>query len=513
MKPLSDIRTTELKDIDPTFTYQDKQADSRLANTTIMDWDVAKFKGIDKVKNIEKAALQLVQSWAKEGQTVTPVTKRKIKEIMALDDFASMAALIMPKLIEHGIPFLEKLWNTKVKPKLKSYFGGDEGMLPQDNPANPLQSQMMRYEPGFNKEVPGVIAPKISDRYDLVSPHHVKAVICPEMFAHRQSTKFPQKVALASAVLETTITVNATGSAGVYIDGVAGCSIACIFTMNDSTYTPTTGTQTAAATSTSGMFYSLVSAIGQFRIVGFSVQVIPIISNNSAGAISMGYWPNTMGDVTIINPAVTVNTGVVTTNPAVPVSALVTSPYYTYGNARTSYRMISIPSDFTADTFVNSATTVNTSPVNGTDIFYIGFTGFTASTSAAKIILSAVYDFKPTSAYSAICPQSYPQAGPMTNEVIATTTAAFPVLQALTLNDAKQIATSLPEESCSYSHIYNHVRQAVSNIKPTTAGLIYIDSNANNNNNVNLQESKPILDFESEFSRPEESKEMEFMAN
>jgi hypothetical protein len=407
-------------------------------------------------------------AWMRQDPNLAKVTNRKLRELMALDDWSDMAKVALPYIIKYGAPVVSKLWKKHVQPLHKKWFGGgDEGLNPIDQPENPLQPYKEQRIGGLNRFAPGLTHLPFIGNSNSVSMHYLKAILCPEMYAHRQSTKYPTKVALATGIFEYSVAADAAGDFGVYVfpvnvvtgfNGAGSNPFICV--LNAGTFDPVTGINGAAPTNVSGPLFSS-AAINRYRPVSAAVQVIPTVSFNTPGNISIGYFQS--------EPNSTINQVTSNSSPALPRADMANLPFYVTGNNKTTYRMITIPSDRTTDQFYWNN---NNATGQMFEAFYILGTGWTPNIGAIKISYTYVIDFVANGPSQPICPSAYPQTGPMTPELIAMVAASFPVIQTLTLSDAKRIAQLLPDQTVSFEEAHQILGNLLASITPSSSMVL-----------------------------------------
>lgn len=458
MEPLRNIRTKYLKT--QGMTFADKNADKNEAFNALMEVDAKKMgkEPKDVPGEIRKLQLEL-KSMGIEG-----ISNSVLRDLVALDDWSTVWNVAKPMLATYGLPILKDLYKRYVHPKIQSWVGGDEGLDMRDYSNDPLRPSKQQYIAGLNKEVPGVTLPRPTN-LNAVSTHYLKSVVCPESYVHRATTKFPQKVSLASATVEYTVSVNSNGDAGIYIFSSANVLTAdSLLVANANTFNPDTSTNGASLTKKNGPLATSYSSIKMGQLVSSSVTITPIISYNSAGSVRMAYYQRLVcsGEATYGTPTITPND-------------LAVAPFYVTGNARNVYRMISVPSDTTADGFSTQLNVFGTSTsYSADDVYCVLLTGFAASVPAVKVTWTAVLSFIPNNSAIPICPMAYPQSGPMSNEAIQAMFGRFPVIQSLTLNDAKKLATALPDYPISFEECEQVISATGKTFKPREAGVIEV---------------------------------------
>lgn len=443
LNPFANIRGKTLEPYG--YSMQDKMQSKRYANAALNDFIAAKFNlPMEEALQLVKDAEVTIDDMTNKG-----ITHRKIKELLAIDDWSTVARYAAPLLMKYTPQAAKWAWDKYILPKISSWSGGDEGFITEDS-VDPMIAFKRSYLTGFNREVTGV---RNVDRAEFkhpstsagVSTHSLKTHLCPEYYVHRQTTKYPEKTAVGSFMQEINVTTNTAGAALIFI--CPGCfantGLTAPYTSvyNANTFSPDTMNQIGIPNAYTGPVSSILSTVSKrVRLCGFSLQVVPIVSYNTAGYIQLSYFSTSMTG----SPGAPITEG----SGYIP-SDLSQAPYYSAGNNKTVYRMIALPNNQTIDGWTNPVGTDNL----GTDTFAIMFTGFPSTVAAAKIQVFMTFEFIPRSNYNPICALSFPQQGPLTNEFLSAILARFPILQSLTNQDAKRFTDDLPDHTLSYDHL------------------------------------------------------------
>lgn len=402
------------------------------------------------VKNLRELKAKL-QS---ENIDISNIPDRILVELVALDDWGTIFRTAWPLIQKYGPVVLSHLYSTYVKPKVDKWMGGDEGINPVDW-GGVLGPRRFTPVPGENVHMMGIrnVASNAT-LYENIDGKSIRSVICPELFKYRYAFTQPLKTALAVSVSEYSITTNASGNVGVilypYSITAAGSAATSSFltVFNDSTFSLSTGTQTASATLNAGPLNSSVSAFEAHRLTTFSIQIIPTASFNTAGSFTLSYKNRNTG------------TNFSATNISTTLVQAKNWPYTTSFNNKTIVRMITVPGDPSEDEFKSAS-----SSSYGQAFVLLG-SGLPASTEACKVVLNAVDEFIPTMDYLPVCAVDLPGPGPLTEQLETMMFARFPVLQMLDLVDAKRIAESIPDGPINFDQALQIISEAVSGIVP-----------------------------------------------
>jgi len=458
LEPLKNIRTQNLKNYG--LKFADKSNDARYANAALDNYLYSKFDvAPEEMKNIEKE----LQQWVVATYGQKSITNKQLKRLLALDDFSSILGWALPHIKKYGAKAINWLHDKYIAPTLKEWEGNDEGINPIDA-VDPMLSYKTSYIRGLNKEIPGVRAPNESiTTSDSVSTHSLKTTICPESYVHRYATKFAEKTALGSYNYELSRTTNSAGNCLVIISPSAffSTSTNMVSTYNDTTLSIDTLNQVPNPDSVtcpiSSMLTGGVEVAKQVRLTGFSITVVPVVSYNTPGYIQLAYF--TSGNANTLG----VPTG--------PISGYVgadlpQAPFYSSGNNKTVYRMIALPNNTIAEGW----------NVIGRDVFLLLLSGFTPNTTAVKIIMNISFEFLPRSPYYPICPVSVSQQGPLTGEFLMALIARYPLIQMLTLEDAKEFAAKIPDCQMGFNELLELIKGFVGKYKQKSTTPIFANS-------------------------------------
>jgi hypothetical protein len=359
-------------------------------------------------------------------------------------------------LREYGLPALKSLYTKYVRPHVDKFMGGDEGINSIDWGA-PLAP--FRFSPvgGENVDASGIKpCASQSASFKTVDPYSIKSTVCPELYRHRYSYTETMKTAVAYTIADFSIVSNMSGNVGVVVfplsNSVDGTqylkSFVSIF--NDSTFNPSTGVQTPSAAFSAGPLYSSSASIESLRTTNFSLQLIPTASFNTAGYFTLGY-NNRWGATYLSSTSVGSN-----------LAQLKNFPFVTTINTKTYARMINVTGDSADETF----TSIGTGNVH--QGFVIIGTGLPAGIEVCRLSLTVTAEFIPSLSGLPICLMDYPRPGPLTENFESMMFMRFPVLQQLTLTDAKRVADTLPDFPYPFDELFNILGRSLTGITPVS---------------------------------------------
>lgn len=402
--------------------------------------------GVSSVKALKKEL-------TRQGISYADVPEHVLIELVALDDWASIARAAWPYIQKYGAPVLSYLYNQYVKPRVDKWMGGDEGINPADW-GGVLGPRRFTPAMGENMQMSGVrnVQSNVST-YNTVDGRSIKSMIAPEFCKYRYTFTQMMKTAIATITSEYTVVANATGQVGVLFfpfcptqTGAAyNSSYGLIY--NDSTFNVTSGTQTPSATFLAGPLSTLSASVEQIRPTNFALQVIPTASFNSAGSFTLSYKNRSASPYSATSMGTTLAQAKVW-------------PYTTSFNNKTLVRMTTVTGENSDDDFMlfNMGSTYHTFALLGS--------GLTPSTEACKIVITAIVEFIPTVAAFPICAMDYPAPGPLTEQFESMIYARFPVLQQLDLVDAKRIADGIPESSTNFDVLLSILTELLTGLQP-----------------------------------------------
>jgi len=401
-----------------------------------------------------KSVAVLRDKLKQDGIDTTALSNQLLEDLVALDDWDSIYQQARDAIKTYGPPVLKFLWHTFVAPKIG--LGGDEGFNSLDWAGNMTNPYRYTFAPGVNVMGTGLSS---STQYlgihDLVSCRSIKAIICPELFKYRYAYSEGQKSAMAVPNAEYSITTNASGSVGVgimvrnvVVDGTS-YSQSYITIYNHSTFSVTTGTETTLATNSAGILNGSTSAFDSLRHNVTAFTLLPIASLNTAGAFTWAY-NNRNG---------TTPTGL---DMKATLAQCKTWPYVTSFNNKTSARFLSVYGDGAEDSFVNNSA----SSFYQNHYMVIFGSGLPASTEVARLLVTSLVEFIPTSSYMPICQMDFADTGPLTEQFETLMYQRWPILQMLDLPDAKRIAESIPDTPMKYHELFKLLESLVTGIQP-----------------------------------------------
>lgn len=412
---------------------------------------------------LKKAHVQSVKALRDQlsaaGVDTSTISTNDLLDLVALDDWSTIASVAWPLIKQYGVPMLRHLYSTYVKPKVDKFMGGDSGVNPADWGFNgqfgsTLGPQKFTPVLGETVEMPGVKpVSSHASSFNTVDPKSIASVLCPELYKHRYAFSQTQKVALAVTSLEISVSTNAAGAFGlvVYplnIIGAGNNQLASYFAIfNDATFSVSSGSQTPSSAFAPGPLYSAISSIQNARATSTSVVVNPIASFATAGALTLAF-DNRNGLSNLTNFTI-----------GSTLSDLKLFPFVTSFNTKTTARMITVSSDATDEDFRASGSYV-------AQKFVLMGSGLPASTEVVRVLVTAVSEFKPAMAALPICPLDYPRSGPLTEQFESMMFMRFPMLQSMDLAEAKQLTDSLPEGPTPFDTLLELFFRLVAQVKP-----------------------------------------------
>ena len=402
------------------------------------------------VNNYKELLAKLTQM----GVSVANIPRNDIIDLVALDDWGAISAFALPMLKKFGLPVLQHLIKTYVKPRVDKWMGGDEGINSVDwgNSVGPRRFTPVQ---GENVEMPGVKSKSsMSGSFSTVDPKSIASTLCPELSKHRYSYLESMRTALAVSTFELSLVSNASGSVGmVYLplnifNSGSTYQTSYVSVYNDTTFSVVTGGQTPAGTFAAGPLNSASASIDNIRTTNCSIQVIPTASLTTTGSFTLGY-NNRMSGI-----------GITSTNTGTTLTQLKNFPFTTSFNSKTSARMINVTGDSQDEILVPTGT------FNQHQYFVLFGSGLPAGVEVAKIILTATGEFIPNVSALPICVMDYPRPGPMTEQFESMMFMRFPVLQQLDLVDAQRIISSFPDGPVDFDVFFAHLEEALTGVVP-----------------------------------------------
>lgn len=397
---------------------------------------------------------------ASAGVDTKDVPNNILMDLIALDDWSTIASVAWPLIKQYGVPMLRHLYSTYVKPKVDKYIGGDSGVNPLDWGNNSVFGSTLgpqKFTPvlGETVEMPGVKPVSThASSFNTVDPKSIASVLCPELYKHRYAFSQTQKVALAVTSLEISVATNASGAFGLVIYplnvfSTGSSQVASYFAIfNDATFSVSSGSQTPSSAFAPGPLYAAASSIQSVRVTSTSVSVNPIASFSTAGALTLAF-----DNRNALNP---VNSNIGST-----LTDLKMFPYVTSFNTKTTARMITVSSDPSDEDFRSSGTFV------AQKMILMG-SGLPASTEVVRVLVTAVSEFKPAMQALPICPLDFPRSGPLTEQFESMMFMRFPMLQSMDLAEAKQLTDSLPEDPTPFDDLLELFFKLVARVQPKT---------------------------------------------
>jgi len=454
------IQPKNVSSMDLGVSLMDKRQNSRISNAAINDAVFDKTQMMPTAQNLEHL---------KQSLGLDKITHRKLKELILLDDWASIAQQAMPYILEYGAPAIQKLYKRYVEPTLRRFLGDDAGLDPNDFSNNNVSQPSKRsIIGGVTYESPSYPPIRLGQlALDAVCTEAIATVVCPEEFRKRLPFNYPTRTAVTTGSTNFIGTTDAAGNLAIFINpwnpGVVSGAASGAFALLATGYLPGGGSFTGN-TFINGSLSTSVANLSTFKVTGFAVNVIPITSaNNSQGDYEVGFFQN-------MNLA--------TVQGTVPQQSLQNCQYYQTGNALTSYRSIFLPDPYD-----------ELSPIGNTqiwnDFFMVLVTGAAALTPVVKIEISYVYEVVPNFTSQNIMAQDYATPGAFTLDAIAAMMYAAPGVQMLTYADAVAFATKINQADPRYDCVVNTILG--NPLKPKTKKSMMI-TNSGQQQNQNPEE-------------------------
>ena len=439
------------------ISYAERQSDKKLANDVLMQYDINKLGDGDVVKGLQTVKTLL---------SMTPLNMhKKMKELIALDDFGGLIDLMkgfMPGVATKVVDLATTVGIPFIKNKISDWLGesstGNNVQKPNKTVISGPSSTTM--QPSVS-----MLGGRIS--FDTVNNGYIATVLCPEKFAYRSYVPgAPVKTAIVQGRLTSVLTTDGNGNTAAIIIPASATSLAAqsaikngdaFMMINPPSFTPTAGGygQLTAANFVAGPLSTNVSSIYQYRVVGFSINVVPITSaNNSQGNVQLGFFQDITNTTATLVP--------------IPQIAVQNGGWYQSGNLLSTYRAIYLP-DYLYD-FTPVCNQGGTTPdLAFGEEFYVLITGAAANTNVAKIDISYVYEIIPVNTATQLSFLDYGIPGPATLDALST---MLVYNQGLAMLD-KNKAIDLGNKVITASNKYDEILQLVMS---ETTGVILRDN-------------------------------------
>lgn len=271
-----------------------------------------------------------------------------------------------------------------------------------------------------------------------VDKKYVVASLCPELYMARKPMAYALATTLSKAMTSSTYATNASGALQLIVLPLnlfgTGASNTTAFTIlrNDNSFNATTGIQGPNPTWSVGPLNGLISNVERFSLIGASINIIPITSNNTnQGSIQVVYFNGQF------NPTFFLNGGPL----QVTQQEMSNSKYYIDGGLGQPYRSVDLPEPGSEDVYymTNNAEVSNTT-LDPTDFgFIILVTGAATSIPVIRVDITYMCEFIPNSTTLPICPVEQASPGPATVSFIGALHRMYPCLQREGFEKIKQI--------------------------------------------------------------------------
>jgi len=412
------------------ISYQEKEEHDRQLNAAMNDVAMEKLGFILNSNNLDAIAKHL------NIQDVG--LRKKLKELILLDDWDMLIPAAANAFIEYGPSAISWLWDRFVKPMmLRVLPTHDEGLTLFDYSNNNIQ------DPNKVSMIPNVnmFSEKLKDLAgseqllkDAVNRDYLATLITPERFCFRRPMPFPKRTALVSGSTQFVLQSDDNGNTAFYV-APWNATIPDADNKPESFYAaynltglnPSTGAWTAATYVRRPLDQTIFN---RWTLTAMAVQVTPIASPDSAaGNFQMAFMPEV---------------GLGLSKPAYPQAGLAQSGYYQSGNALTTYRSIWLPTSFGQEMYANEEV------LGFQDGFYGLLTGCEANTAIAKVEIHYVYEIIPTVTQTQYSVVDFATPGVKTNDVTTTLAYVCPGMQMLTLPDAFELSMCFKSAQPNY---------------------------------------------------------------
>jgi len=381
------------------ISYADRLTDQKDANAALTHFDALKVGDGDLKKGLDELKILYTE--------MPNMTHKKIKELIALDDFSGIVDTIssyLPPLAKGLVNMAKNTAIPFVMDKLKQWTNTEkrEEKMTSDTISQPPLAELPRKD----NRISVAPEPKYGYSYknfDAVNTKYLAAVICPEKFAARGYIYgTPLKTGILFGKTVNTLTSDSNGNTAFIVNPYNACSTAPTTTaspsfyayLNPSGYNPITGFSTfSTAGYLAGPLQGISSNLQQYRLIGTAVSIIPTMSSlNNQGSIFLGQFLDQAGASTPI---------------LVTLPNLVQSPFFSTGNSKFTYRTVILP-DNDLDFTLATATYAQNNFIQGV------LTGMAASTNVANLEISYVYEYQPQTSNQLLSNLDYPSPGPAT---------------------------------------------------------------------------------------------------
>jgi hypothetical protein len=430
------------------ISFEERKAEDRELNQILNELTMEKAGFLATSQNITKLMSKL-------GVDPKSITHKKMKELIVLDDWGTIAKWAVPMIVQHGPKIINWLWDKLVsKLEARSAPGHDAGLWVGDYSSNNVQiPNKVSIQPGintrgslYNDSAMGATGLKL----DAVNVDALATKICPERFAYREPLTLPLKTGVVQGSTEIFLTTDANGNTAfncnpnnlVYTAVATPQDYFALY--NPTGFVPGTGLFVTAANLASPIA-SAAANIAQVRVTGFSLQVTPIQSlTNAQGSYQFGYFP--------LAPRIP-NLNFFTQR------ALMTSQYYQSGNALSTYRGIKVADP--EDTFQIMSTLTTEY-----EYFYVLITGAAPSTNVCKIDIYYTCEVIPTPDQAQLTVMDYPRPGVRTDDMTYILNYAFPAVQMLTFDDGYDFANRIRNTKPCYDDVLMTILSYATGIRP-----------------------------------------------
>jgi hypothetical protein len=424
------------------------------------------------------------REWLSIESHYNPKQKILITKILALDDFASVAAIGLPLVKKYGGKALSYIYQKFGRGKSQFVDDAVDYFMPgeytnekEEQPPTLAMNAINNPTPGIQSDPRKGILETRQERYnnsplafrladyalDAVNIDALCTWVCPEVYLERICDQYQiDASAITRADIRIPVTTDANGNAGIWINPHAWNAASganawfALLTQNYATlqFNPATGAYnqtitTGGYTTAASPFTATANTIADAMGVGMSLRFVPVMSDlNNGGFLEYAQFKTTA------------NGTFLTAYPQATLQQVQNNPYYSFSNMKVETRHIWIPTD-SADfqyTEISSAVSAGTAPYS--DLFYYVFQGCQVSTTIGEIVITDARQYHPHASMSLYVQSTQAKPGPATRSLVAALIKAAPTLECLTMLEAKAFCQALRD----VPPIFGNVLQAAVNV-------------------------------------------------
>jgi hypothetical protein len=419
---------------------------------------------------------QLYLKWKTNG-LVNGLTERRFRELIALDDWSTIAAFALPLLKQYGVPIVEYLWKRYVKGEDAAlpFKLGDSGfpslgIYPDQMPITTFPSvtgPTVSYNTPVDFDV--MSTSKGSYSINAVNLEAVATILAPGSFKARLPRTNYNRTAESALITEVPITTNATGdfyflcfcNAALAVGSYGSTGLIAAFAATNSSWTNTGTTPTATAWSCyNGPLAASATNVQSTVLTALKVEFIPTSSLlNRSGFTNAAYfqdYPNaTFQSVQ--------STGTEPNLLVSDITSMMNAGTFQYKDCNQRLTMLHFPTDISSQQFNNSGTNLVTGtssslPSGFSDVMAITGGGWPTSTTVAKVVITSYFEYLPTAAYAAVNASDFPGMGSATIAFVNKLFNAVPAIFSMSSEEALCLASKIVQCGITdHDELYRYV--------------------------------------------------------